>query len=114
MKYIFSIWVILTLAFISSAWADAIEGVWKRPNGILIKKAPCEDTYCATAASGPHKGGHAGKLDSASGGIYRATLTDLETNKAYSGKGSVKANTLTISGCTLGGLFCKSEAWTRQ
>ena len=114
MKKIISTSVVLTLAFAGPAWAEAIEGVWKRPNGILVKIAPCGDTYCATAASGPHKGGHADKLDSAVGGTYTATLTDLVTDKNYSGKGSVNGNRLSNSGCILGGLICKSEAWTRQ
>ena len=99
--------------FATSAMADPIEGMWKRPNGILVKFAACGSSFCATAESGPHAGGNAGKLAPA-GEKYAGTLTDLEAGKTYSGKGEVSGNTLTVAGCILGGLFCKSESWTRQ
>ena len=114
MKFNFAMIVVAALTFTSQAMSDPIEGVWKRPNGILVKIAPCANTYCATAASGPHIGGHAGKLGSAIGGKYTGVLTDLENGNTYSGKGSITGNTMTISGCILGGLICKSESWERQ
>ena len=114
MKFTFVMIAATVLALTSHAMADPIEGVWKRPNGILAKIAPCANTYCATAASGPHIGGHADKLGSAIGGKYTGVLTDLENGNTYSGKGSISGATLIISGCILGGLFCKSESWKRQ
>ncbi len=105
-----------TLAFgllTSTAIADPIEGNWKRPNGIIVKFAPCGDGFCATAVTGPHAGGSAGKLSPSNAGKYAGTLTDLESNKTYSGKGAINGATLTVSGCVLG-LFCRSEAWARQ
>jgi uncharacterized protein (DUF2147 family) len=47
-------------------------------------------------------------------GSYKGTLTDIEKNKTYSGKASVSGSTLTVAGCVLGGLLCKSESWTKQ
>ncbi|MDE2385547.1 MAG: DUF2147 domain-containing protein [Alphaproteobacteria bacterium] len=96
------------------ALADAIEGNWKRPNGIIVRFAACGEGFCATAMTGPHAGGHAGKLSPDGAGKYIGSLTDLENNKTYSGKGSISGSTLTVTGCVLGGLFCRSEAWARQ
>ena len=113
MKIRFAILAAGLALFATSAMADPIEGMWERPNGILVKFAACGSSFCATAETGPHAGGNAGKLAPASG-KYAGTLTDLEAGKTYSGKGSISGSTLTVSGCILGGLFCKSEAWTRQ
>jgi uncharacterized protein (DUF2147 family) len=98
----------------TAASADAIEGTWKRPNGHLVKFAACGSAFCATAISGPHAGGNAGKLSPAGGSKYAGSLTDLDSNKTYTGKGSISGSTLTVSGCVLGGLLCRSESWTRQ
>ena len=49
----------------------------------------------------------------AAGGC-RGSLTDLENNTTYGGKVSASGSTLTVAGCVLGGLFCKSEKWSRQ
>jgi uncharacterized protein (DUF2147 family) len=109
--------VLTTLAFgllTTAAMADPIEGHWKRPNGIIVKFAACGTSFCATAVTGPHAGGSAGKLSPNDAGKYAGTLTDLENGKTYSGKGSISGTTLTVSGCVLGGLFCRSEAWARQ
>lgn len=101
------------LVVATPALADAIEGNWKRPNGIIVRFVPCNSGFCAIVQSGPNKGKSAGKL-TASGGGYKGTLYDLENGgKAYTGKGSISGSTLKVSGCVLGGLLCKSEKWSR-
>ncbi|MBG1231046.1 DUF2147 domain-containing protein [Aestuariivirga litoralis] len=101
------------LLFTGQAFADPIEGLWKRPNGILVKFSACGGGFCATAASGPNAGGSAGKLKATGSGKYSGSLTDLENKKTYSGSGSISGNTLRVSGCVLG-FICKSENWSRQ
>ncbi|HMT15490.1 MAG TPA: DUF2147 domain-containing protein [Aestuariivirga sp.] len=101
------------LVIATPALADPIAGNWKRPNGIVVRFVPCNAGFCAIVQTGPNKGKSAGKL-SASGAGYKGSLTDLENNKTYSGKGSISGSTLKVSGCVLGGLICKSENWTRQ
>jgi uncharacterized protein (DUF2147 family) len=101
------------LVVATPALADAIEGNWKRPNGIIVRFVPCNGGFCAIVQTGPNKGKQAGKLAAAGGG-YKGTLTDLEKNKTYTGKGSISGSTLKMSGCVLGGLICKSESWARQ
>lgn len=100
--------------FSGLAMADDIEGMWKRPNGILVSVHKCGPEFCVTAASGTHKGESAGKMAAAGGGKYVGTITDLEAAKTYSGKGTLIGDSLTMSGCVLGGLFCKGESWARQ
>ena len=100
--------------FSGFALADGIEGMWKRPNGILVSVHKCGAEFCVTAASGAHKGESAGKMAASGTGKYAGTLTDLEAGKTYSGKGALSGDSLTMSGCVLGGLFCKGENWTRQ
>jgi uncharacterized protein (DUF2147 family) len=94
--------------------ADPIEGTFKRPNGILVKIAGCGGSFCVTAASGPHAGGSAGKLAPVGDGQYKGTLTELETGKTYTGKASISGGTLSVAGCVLAGLLCRSENWVRQ
>jgi len=99
--------------FATQAFADPIEGMWKRPNGILVKFSACGSGFCATAASGPHAGGSAGKLSASGGGKYTGSLTDLESGKTYSGSGAVSGGSLKVTGCVMG-FLCKSETWSRQ
>jgi uncharacterized protein (DUF2147 family) len=106
----------LVLAFAAAApavHADAIEGKWKRPNGHVVRFSACGAGFCATAISGPHAGGRAGKLSPTGNGNYAGSLTDLDTNKTYTGYGTVSGNSLKVSGCVLG-FLCRSETWTRQ
>lgn len=100
-------------AFTLSAHADPIAGNWKRPNGIIVRFSPCGGSFCASPITGPNAGKSAGKLAPAGDGKYKGTLTDLEANKTYTGKGSISGNTLTVSGCVLA-IFCRSESWIRQ
>ena len=96
------------------ALADGIEGDWLRPNGILVKISKCGGEFCVVAASGKHKGESAGKMAASGAGKYAGTVTDLEAAKTYSGKATLTGDSLTMSGCVLGGLFCKGENWARQ
>ncbi|MDP8997646.1 MAG: DUF2147 domain-containing protein [Pseudomonadota bacterium] len=100
--------------FSGFALADDIEGTWKRPNGILVSIHKCGAEFCVTAASGAHKGASAGKMAASGPSKYAGTITDLEAGKTYSGKGALSGDSLTMSGCVLGGLFCKGENWARQ
>ncbi len=47
-------------------------------------------------------------------GSYKGEVNKLDEGKTYTGKASVKGNTLSLSGCVMGGLICKSESLTRQ
>lgn len=94
--------------------AEAIVGSWKRSNGTVISFAACgTDKYCGTVMTGPHKGKSMGYM-SGKDGSYKGEVNKLDEGKTYTGKASVSGNTLSMSGCVLGGLICKSESLTRQ
>jgi uncharacterized protein (DUF2147 family) len=103
----------LVAAFATTAQADPIAGNWKRPNGIIVRFSPCGGAFCASPITGPNAGKSAGKLSAVGNGKYKGTLTDLEKNKTYTGKGSISGSTLTVSGCVLA-ILCRSENWIRQ
>ena len=95
------------------AFADPIEGTWKRPNGTLISYAGSGGKYCGTVKTGEYKGKSIGCMSGANGS-YKGSINKLDEGKTYSGKASVSGSTLSLSGCVLGGLICKSEKLIRQ
>ncbi|MFD1793648.1 DUF2147 domain-containing protein [Ochrobactrum teleogrylli] len=105
----------LAASFAASALAEeGIVGSWKRPNGTIISYASCGgNKFCGTVMTGEYKGKSIGTM-SGTGGSYKGEVNKLDEGKTYTGKASVKGNTLSLSGCVLGGLICKSESLTRQ
>ncbi|MBJ6131993.1 DUF2147 domain-containing protein [Ochrobactrum sp. Q0168] len=107
----------MTLAASLAAPALAEEGIvgsWKRPNGTIISYAACGgNKFCGTVMTGEYKGKSIGTM-SGTDGNYKGEVNKLDEGKTYTGKASVKGNTLSLSGCVLGGLICKSESLTRQ
>lgn len=101
-------------AMTGAAFADPIEGTWKRPNGTLIKYASTGGSnYCGTVMSGEYKGKSIGCM-SGSNGSYKGKVNKLDEGKTYTGKAAVNGNSLKLSGCVAGGLICKSETLARQ
>ncbi|EEY04227.1 DUF2147 domain-containing protein [Brucella neotomae] len=107
--------VTLAAGFAAPAFADeAIVGTWKRPNGTLISYAACgANKFCGTVMTGEYKGKSIGTMSSKDGN-YKGEVNKFDEGKTYSGKASVKGNTLSLSGCVMGGLICKSESLARQ
>jgi uncharacterized protein (DUF2147 family) len=107
--------VLMALALAGPAMAgDEMSGLYKRPNGNLVLVAPCGKDFCVTAQTAPYKGRSVGQLAPSGAGKFTGKLTDLKSGKTYSGKASYDGKTLTVAGCVLGGLACKSESWLRQ
>ncbi len=69
--------------------------------------------FCGTVMTGEYKGKSIGTM-SGKDGNYKGEVNKLDEGKTYSGKASVKGNTLSLSGCVMGGLICKSESLARQ
>lgn len=105
----------LTATFATAALAEeGIVGSWKRSNGTIIRYAACGDaSYCGTVMTGEYKGKSIGTM-SGSGNAYKGTVNKLDEGKTYTGKAAVKGDTLSLSGCVMGGLICKSESLARQ
>jgi uncharacterized protein (DUF2147 family) len=104
---------IAVLTMTGAAWADPIEGTWKRQNGGLITYAGSGTKFCGTVMTGKYKGQSIGCMNG-SNGTYKGEVNKLDEGKTYTGKASVSGNSLSLSGCVLGGLICKSETLSRQ
>lgn len=84
------------------------------PERTLISYAACgANKFCGTVMTGEYKGKSIGTM-SGKDGNYKGEVNKLDEGKTYSGKASVKGNTLSLSGCVMGGLICKSESLARQ
>ncbi len=103
------------IAFTGTAIAaEPIVGTWKRPNGTLIRYAASGgNQYCGTVLTGEYKNQSIGCM-SGSGNEYKGKVNKLDEGKTYRGKATISGNTLSLAGCVLGGLVCKSEDLTRQ
>ena len=102
------------LAFTSMAVAaEPIVGTWKRSNGTLIKYAGSGSQFCGTVLTGEYKNQSIGCMKG-SGASYEGEVKKLDEGRTYKGKATVNGNTMSLAGCVLGGLICKSESLSRQ
>ncbi|MGE3644759.1 MAG: DUF2147 domain-containing protein [Beijerinckiaceae bacterium] len=97
----------------NGAYAQAIAGNWRTQSGETARIAKCGAAYCITLRSGKHKGRTIGRMRG-SGSSYSGSITDPNNNKTYNGKASVSGSSMSLSGCVLGGLFCRSQTWTKR
>ncbi len=101
----------LALSAFSAQAAEPIEGKWKTASGATAEIAPCGGSFCVTLKSGKFNGKQIGKM-AGSGDSYSGEITDPESDKTYSGSGTVSGNSLKMKGCVLA-VLCKSQTWTR-
>jgi uncharacterized protein (DUF2147 family) len=96
-----------------TAYADPIEGNWRTESG---ERAHISGggTFSIVVKTGKNAGKRIGSLKATGGGKYSGTVLDPNENKSYSGKATVSGNSLTLSGCVLGGLICKNQTWSRM
>lgn len=112
-----SIWlaVALALAGTVAAYADPIEGNWRMPSGSDAAIAPCGGDFCLTYLNGPNSGKTFGRMKPTGAGTYEGTVTDYTRGgREFTGKGRLQGDTLSVSGCVLGGLICRSQELTRS
>lgn len=113
--------VLLLVLGADTALAADATGVWLRDTGASrVRIAPCGDALCGSIVwlrdkSGPAKLGQRVFFDMKAQGAGRwsGSAFNPEDGKTYSGTMSVSGNTLTTSGCVLGGLICRSANWSR-
>lgn len=105
-----------------AASAQGVTGTWLRDTGAShVKFAPCGDALCGSIAwlkpgvETPAKIGQRIFYDMKPSGenAWSGSAFNPEDGKTYTGKMSLSGTTLTTSGCTLGGLICKSTTWSR-
>lgn len=104
--------VAATFLMTGLALADDINGNWKTQSGATAAITG-GGPFSITLKSGKHAGKRIGTFSAAGGGSYTGKITDPDNDKTYTGKASLKGNTLTMKGCVLGGLVCRSQTWSR-
>ena len=104
--------VAATILMAGAAYADPIEGNWKTQSGATAAITG-GGPFTITLKSGKHSGKRIGSFNASGGDKYTGKITDPETDKTYSGKASLSGNSLSMSGCVLGGLICKSQKWSK-
>lgn len=104
-----------------TAQAAGPEGTWLTESGeTRVKIAPCGGGLCGDivwvrdAGAKSVVGTRMMTMSPASGGSWSGKLTNYKDGKTYNGKMSMEGdNRLKLSGCVLGGLFCRNQTWTR-
>ena len=125
----------MTLAALAAvpfaASARGLEGEWRNPKGnVVVKVAACGgNAYCATVVDASDKV----KASARKGGTPRLIgtqiLSDLKPTgdgtfkgRAFEPKRNIRApatvrvvgpDTITVKGCVISGIVCKSQRWTR-
>lgn len=110
----------LSTALAAPAHADPT-GVWLRDNGnSRVRFAKCGDNFCGTLvwvkdADSPSKPGQRIFYDMKESGAnsWSGKAFNPEDGKTYSGKMTISGNTMTTSGCVLGGMICRSVSWRK-
>ena len=103
------------------AVAQEAAGVWERDTGSArVRIAPCGPTLCGTLSwlaesEGPARVGQRIFYDMKPDGAasWSGKALNPEDGKTYSAKMTVSGDTLSTSGCVLGGLICRSVSWKR-
>ena len=102
-----------SIMMIGAAYADPIEGDWKTDKGSTAGISSCGGSFCIKLKSGEHAGKSIGKFKADGGNKYTGSITDPANDKTYAGKATLSGSSLKMSGCVLGGLFCRSQNWKK-
>jgi uncharacterized protein (DUF2147 family) len=109
--------VVSTLALATMAQADSANGTWLRSNGAHIEAFDCGGGLGlkVTKSPEPAKVGKTIMCGAKKTGDnkWKGTVLNLDDNQKYSGYVEVSGNSLTLSGCVLGGIICKDDTWSR-
>lgn len=110
------------ISIAAPAAAADISGTWLRDTGASqVRFTPCGGAVCGHIAwlkpgiETPAKVGQKIFFDMKPNGpdSWSGSAFNPEDGKTYTGKMSLSGNTLTTSGCVMGGMICKSATWTR-
>lgn len=112
----------LALGFAGPALAQDVTGTWLRDTGASrVRFQKCGEAMCGTLAwlkdtNGPAKVGQRIFYDMKPNGAgkWSGSAFNPEDGKTYSGTMSLSGDTLTTSGCVLGGMICRSVKWSRS
>lgn len=96
-----------------AAYADPIEGNWKTQAGSTATIARCGGSFCITLVTGQHAGKRIGTFKPGAGGKYTGEITDPANDKTYNGEATLSGGSISMRGCVLGGLICRSQNWSK-
>lgn len=111
----------LFLASQAHAEAGSPMGDWARGDGAArVRISPCGDNICATniwikPGTKSEKAGDVlvMTIKPSGTGSYKGSAFDPQRNMNYRLSMQVKGDSMTTRGCVLGGLLCKSVAWSK-
>lgn len=115
------IFAVVVAIAVAPASAGDVTGVWLREDGnTKIKLSPCSAALCGFVAW-KRKAGASGRIGQqvlfdmkqAGDNEWHGAAFNAEDGNTYSGKMKLVGETLTTTGCMLGGLLCKSYDWSR-
>lgn len=105
------------VAIATPAAAQSPNGTWLRSNGAHISVFNCRGGIGMKVVKSPEaaKRGKTIMCGAKKTGAnkWKGTVLNLDDNQKYSGYVTLSGNTLTLSGCVLGGLICKNDTWKR-
>ena len=114
-----------------SASAKGLEGQWRNPKGsVVVKVSNCGgNAFCATVVDASAKAQAGARRGGTARLIGTQILTDLKPTgngtykgRAFEPKRNIRApatvkvvgpDTITVRGCLISGIICKSQRWTR-
>jgi uncharacterized protein (DUF2147 family) len=105
------------LAVAPVALAASANGSWLRSNGAHIQAFDCGGGLGlkVTKSPEPAKVGKTIMCGAKKTGDnkWKGTVLNLDDGQQYSGYVELNGNSLTLSGCVLGGIICKDDTWSR-
>jgi uncharacterized protein (DUF2147 family) len=114
-----SLFSIASLAIIAASptLAASANGTWLRSNGAHVSVFDCKGGLGMKVIKSPEpekvgKTIMCGAKKSAEN-KWKGDLLNLDDGQTYSGTATLSGNSLTLSGCVLGGLICKNDTWSR-
>jgi len=113
---------VVMLGFAGPALAQDVTGTWLRDTGASrVRFVKCGEAMCGTLSwlkdpTGPAKLGQRIFYDMKPNGPgkWSGSAFNPEDGKTYSGTMTLSGDTLTTSGCVLGGMICRSAKWSRS
>ena len=116
--------ILLALAVPAGATAQTLEGKWANPKrSVIVRVGKCGNAWCGNVSWASQKNRDKGmtpgtrvlnNLRPAGDGLYKGSAFDPK--REMSGSATVRQvgpDVMMVKGCTLLGLVCKEQRWTR-
>ena len=90
--------------------ADPMIGYWRAANGLTASVARCGSALCITLRNLEYAGRTIGRMKR-TGASYTGTVLHPGWNWTFNGYAKLSGNTVQVSGCVIGRIFCRSQTW---